>query len=231
MSPTHKSVTSTVSSEPNPADWAHEQDEFTLAFRTETFPLLPSSASTRQSFASVVMEKVKSSKFAYWADKIAVESEPGLTNAQVKLSPRICADDTDVGSDLQLFLANFDLKPVEPARRQWRSRNFVAFWIADSFNINTWMIASASMLDGLSWWQAWVCVWVGYFIAGCFICSTGRIGATYHLAFPVINRASFGIWGSLWPVLNRAVMACIWYGVQSWIGGTVSCYSTSPHAR
>jgi hypothetical protein len=60
----------------------------------------------------------------------------------------------------QLLLANHDLKPVEPERRQWRSRNFVAFWIADSFNINTWMIASASILDGLSWWQAWICVWV-----------------------------------------------------------------------
>ena len=49
---------------------------------------------------------------------------------------------------------------------------------------------------------------------------TGRIGATYHIPFPVVSRASFGIWGSLWPVFNRAAMACIWYGVQSWIGGT-----------
>jgi NCS1 family nucleobase:cation symporter-1 len=48
---------------------------------------------------------------------------------------------------------------------------------------------------------------------------TGRIGATYHISFPVINRASFGIWGALWPVFNRAAMACIWYGVQAWIGG------------
>lgn len=118
------------------------------------------------------------------------------------------------------MLANHDLKPVEPARRQWRSRNFVAFWIADSFNINTWMIASVPILDGLSWWQAWLCVWIGYSIAAVFICLTGRIGATYHISFPVVNRASFGIWGSLWPVCNRAVMACIWYGVQSWIGGT-----------
>lgn len=37
---------------------------------------------------------------------------------------------------------------------------------------------------------------------------------------PVVTRASFGIWGSLWPVFNRAAMACVWYGVQSWIGGT-----------
>ena len=63
-------------------------------------------------------------------------------------------------------------------------------------------------------------VWIGYSIAACFICATGRIGAVYHIAFPVVNRSSFGIWGSLWPVLNRSVMACVWYGVQSWIGGT-----------
>ena len=66
---------------------------------------------------------------------------------------------------------------------------------------------------------AWICVWVGYTISACFVCLTGRIGATYHIGFPIVNRASFGIWGSLWPVLNRAVMACIWYGVQAWIGG------------
>jgi len=45
------------------------------------------------------------------------------------------------------------------------------------------------------------------------------MGATYHISLPVVARASFGIWGSLWLVFNRAAMACIWYGVQSWIGG------------
>lgn len=61
---------------------------------------------------------------------------------------------------------------------------------------------------------------LGYSIAACFVCMTGRIGATYHISFPVVNRASFGIWGALWPVFNRAAMASIWYGVQGWIGGT-----------
>ncbi|KAI9709299.1 MAG: hypothetical protein M1820_003419 [Bogoriella megaspora] len=147
------------------------------------------------------MEKIRQSKFMKLADKLAVDHEAGLTSAQ-------------------LMLANEDLKPVEPERRQWGAWNFVGFWIADSFNINTWMISSASIINGLSWWESWITVWVGYSIAACFICSTGRIGATYHISFPVVSRASFGIWGSLWPVFNRAAMACIWYGVQSWIGGT-----------
>ncbi|KAL2196919.1 permease for cytosine/purines, uracil, thiamine, allantoin-domain-containing protein [Corynascus similis CBS 632.67] len=140
------------------------------------------------------------SAFRRFADKVAVESEPGLTRAQ-------------------LMLTNHDLKPVEPARRQWGPWNFVGFWVADSFNINTWMISSSMIVGGLSWWQSWLCVWIGYAISGCFICLTARIGATYHIGFPVASRSSFGIWGSLWPVFNRAAMACIWYGVQAYIGG------------
>lgn len=103
-------------------------------------------------------------------------------------------------------MTNHDLKPVEVARRTWGPRNFINFWVADSFNINTWMIAASMIVGGLSWWQAWLCVWIGYAISGCFISLTGRIGATYHIGFPVVARSSFGIWGSLWPVFNRAVM-------------------------
>ncbi|OAA66580.1 Permease, cytosine/purines, uracil, thiamine, allantoin [Niveomyces insectorum RCEF 264] len=134
------------------------------------------------------------------AEKVAVKAEPGLTATQ-------------------LMLTNYDLKPVEPARRRWGAWNFVAFWIANAFNINTWMISGTMITGGLSWWQAWLSVWIGYFIAAAIACMTGRIGSTYHIGFPVVNRASFGIWGSLWPVFNRAAMACIWYGVQSYIGG------------
>ncbi|KAH6642153.1 uracil permease [Boeremia exigua] len=143
----------------------------------------------------------KKSKIAHYAQRFAVESEEGLTTAQ-------------------LMLYNHDLAPVEPERRQWGAWNFVGFWVADSFNINTWMISGSNIADGLSWWQSWICVWLGYSIAACFVCLTGRIGATYHISFPVVNRSSFGIWGALWPVFNRAAMACIWYGVQGWIGGT-----------
>ncbi|KAK4228873.1 putative uracil permease [Podospora fimiseda] len=143
----------------------------------------------------------KRSSFKRFADRIAVdEVEPGLTTTQ-------------------LMLTNHDLKPVEPARRQWGPWNFVGFWVADSFNINTWMISASMIVGGLSWWQSWLCVWIGYAISGFFIVLTGRIGATYHIGFPVVARSSFGIWGSLWPVFNRAAMACIWYGVQSYIGG------------
>ncbi|KIW00002.1 hypothetical protein, variant [Verruconis gallopava] len=148
-----------------------------------------------------ILERFRNSKVVNFIDNFAVENEPGLNSTQ-------------------LMLTNLDLRPVEPERRQWGAWNYVGFWIADSFNINTWMISSAMITEyGLSWWQSWVCVWIGYTISACFICVMGRIGAIYHIGYPVVARASFGIWGSLWPVFNRAAMACVWYGVQAWLGG------------
>lgn len=122
-------------------------------------------------------------------------------------------------TNLQLFLQNEDLKPVEPARRKWGWANFVAFWISDAFNINTWMIASSGIEMGLSWWLVWLSVWIGYFLSGIFIALLGRVGAVYHISFPVSCRMSFGIFGSYWPVINRVVMAFVWFGVQAWLGG------------
>ncbi|KAK0665682.1 putative uracil permease [Cercophora samala] len=164
----------------------------------------------------------KRNGFKRFADRLAVEQEPGLTTAQLMdPCPSIACSSrrNDKLTTDAPQLTNHDLKPVEPARRQWGPWNFVGFWIADSFNINTWMISGSMIVGGLSWWQSWICVWLGYAISGFFICLTGRIGAQYHIGFPVVARSSFGIWGSLWPVFNRAIMACIWYGVQSYIGG------------
>ncbi|VVT44082.1 uncharacterized protein SAPINGB_P000293 [Magnusiomyces paraingens] len=138
-------------------------------------------------------------KFHNFLKKIETDHEPGLSNKQ-------------------LFLENHDLLPVEPERRQWQWFNFVSFWIADSFNINTWQIASTGVAAGMTWWHVWISVWVGYTIAAFFVVLMGRIGSVYHISFPVASRSSFGVFGSYWPVINRAAMACIWYGVQAWLG-------------
>ncbi|KAG9221692.1 hypothetical protein CCMSSC00406_0005605 [Pleurotus cornucopiae] len=132
--------------------------------------------------------------------RLEVPHEPGLTYSQ-------------------LFLSNHDLVPVPPEQRTWGSLNFVAFWLADSFNVNTWMIVSSMVQLGLSWWQAWICVWLGYGIIAPFIVLNARPGAMFHVTFPVVARTSFGLYGSLWCTFNRGAMACIWYGVQASIGG------------
>ncbi|KAG2156837.1 permease for cytosine/purines, uracil, thiamine, allantoin-domain-containing protein [Suillus bovinus] len=118
------------------------------------------------------------------------------------------------------LVAHYDLLPVDPAKRTWRAYNYVAFWTSDMFNINMWMIVSSMIQLGMSWWQAWICVWLGYGTVALFLVLNARPGAIFHVMFPVVNRTSFGMFGSLWCVFNRAAMACIWYGVQASIGGS-----------
>ncbi|KAJ3768492.1 permease for cytosine/purines, uracil, thiamine, allantoin-domain-containing protein [Lentinula raphanica] len=129
-------------------------------------------------------------------------------------------EDSEGKSYSQMFLTNEDLLPVPREKQTWKHRNFVAFWIADSFNVNTWMIASSMIQAGLSWWQAWICVWIGYGVVAPFIVLNARPGAIFHITFPVVARTSFGLYGSLWCTFNRGAMACVWYGVQASIGGT-----------
>lgn len=119
----------------------------------------------------------------------------------------------------QMFLYNYDLRPVEEARRTWSWFNYVFFWIADSFNINTWQIAAIGVQAGMTWWQTWLTVWLGYGLAGIFVSLGARVGIFYHISFPVAARSSFGIYGSLWPIINRVVMSCIWYSVQAMVAG------------
>ncbi|KAF9482302.1 hypothetical protein BDN70DRAFT_443613 [Pholiota conissans] len=119
----------------------------------------------------------------------------------------------------EMFLSNDDLAPVPESEWKWKWTNFVSFWIADSFNVNTWMIASSMVQLGLSWWQSWICVWIGYGFVAPFIAMNARPGAIFHVTFPVVARTSFGVYGSLWCTFNRGAMACVWYGVQASIGG------------
>jgi NCS1 family nucleobase:cation symporter-1 len=44
-------------------------------------------------------------------------------------------------------------------------------------------------------------------------------GAKYGVPFPVFARAAFGIAGANVPAMLRAVVACGWFGIQTWIGG------------
>ncbi|KAH7925097.1 NCS1 nucleoside transporter family [Leucogyrophana mollusca] len=122
-------------------------------------------------------------------------------------------------AESQQFISNDDLLPVPPEERTWDSFAYVAFWVSTAININTWMITSSMIQLGMSWWQAWICVWLGYGVVTPFVVLNARPGAIFHVTFPVVNRTSFGIFGSLWCVFNRAAMACIWYGVQASIGG------------
>lgn len=59
---------------------------------------------------------------------------------------------------------------------------------------------------GLTWWQAFLCVIIGYSLVGPILVLNARPGAVFGLIFPAVNRTTFGVFGSLWPVFNRTCL-------------------------
>ncbi|CCF56363.1 hypothetical protein KAFR_0B00640 [Kazachstania africana CBS 2517] len=119
---------------------------------------------------------------------------------------------------VESFLYNKDLEPVDHARRTWTWKNYIFFWITGSFNVNTWEVSATGLQLGLSWWQTWICIWVGYSFVAVFLVLGSRIGNIYHLSFPISVRIPFGTYFSIWIVLNRLVMAVVWMSTLSWLG-------------
>jgi NCS1 family nucleobase:cation symporter-1 len=116
-------------------------------------------------------------------------------------------------------LYNKDLAPVAPDRRTWRTYNYAALWISMSVNIPTYMLASGMIAGGMNWKQALFTVFLGNVLVLVPMLLNAHAGAQYGIPFPVFARASFGVLGANVPAILRALVACGWFGIQTWIGG------------
>jgi NCS1 family nucleobase:cation symporter-1 len=112
-----------------------------------------------------------------------------------------------------------DLAPVTAAQRTWNTWNYAALWISMSLCIPTYMLASSLIEGGMNWWQAILTIFLGNTIVLVPMVLNGHAGAKYGIPFPVLARASFGTKGANIPALLRAIVACGWFGIQTWIGG------------
>src|SRR5207249_4238997 len=116
-------------------------------------------------------------------------------------------------------LYNSDLAPVPVARRNWTTYNYAALWISMAHCIPTYMLSSGLISAGMNWWQALITILLGNTIVLIPILLNSHAGTRYGIPFPVFARASYGVFGSNLPALMRAIVACGWFGIQSWIGG------------
>jgi NCS1 family nucleobase:cation symporter-1 len=116
-------------------------------------------------------------------------------------------------------LWNPDLAPTPPERRTWSTYNIAALWIGMSVVITTYTLASGLMQQGMRWWQAMVTILLGNTIVLVPMVLNAHAGTKYGISFPVLCRASFGVRGANLPAMLRAIVACGWFGIQTWIGG------------
>jgi NCS1 family nucleobase:cation symporter-1 len=116
-------------------------------------------------------------------------------------------------------LYNDDLAPTTAAQRTWGTYNYIALWFSMSMEVTTYMLASSLIAGGMNWKQAVGTILLGNLIVLIPMLLNAHAGAKYGIPFPVLVRASFGLRGANVPALLRAVVACGWFGIQSWIGG------------
>jgi nucleobase:cation symporter-1, NCS1 family len=123
------------------------------------------------------------------------------------------------GREASSSLINEDLAPIPQEKRTWGTWNYAALWISMSLCIPTYMLASGMIKDGLNWWQTLLIFFLGNLIVLVPMILNGHAGAKYGIPFPVFARASFGTRGANIPAILRALVACGWFGIQTWIGG------------
>ena len=112
-----------------------------------------------------------------------------------------------------------DLAPVPAERRTWKVWNFAALWISMAACIPTYMLASSLIGEGMNWWEAILTIFLGNLIVLVPMILNAHAGTHYGIPFPVFCRAAFGTKGANVPALLRALVACGWFGIQTWIGG------------
>jgi NCS1 family nucleobase:cation symporter-1 len=116
-------------------------------------------------------------------------------------------------------LYNHDLAPAGEARRTWGTYNYAALWVSMSVNILTYMLAASLIQGGMDWKQAVLTVFFGNAIVLAPMLLNAHPGARFGIPFPVFARASFGVLGANVAAVLRGLVACGWFGIQTWIGG------------
>ena len=125
----------------------------------------------------------------------------------------------DLAANTQLW--NEDLAPTTAAQRTWRWYHFAALWVGMVMCIPAYTLSASLIEGGMSGYQAVLTVFLANAIVLVPMLLIGHAGTKYGIPYAVLARSSFGTTGARLPALMRAIVACGWYGIQTWFGGSM----------
>ena len=114
--------------------------------------------------------------------------------------------------------ANPELGGVPLSKRTWTTYNYIAIWMGMSHCVTSYLLASGLIVLGMSWLQAFLTITIANFVVLIPMILKGRAGCLVGIPFPVFSRAFYGIRHENLAALLRALVACGWFGIQTWIG-------------
>lgn len=115
------------------------------------------------------------------------------------------------------------LKPNGPEDRTLGAAGYMSLWVGDGVNMGNMTLGASVVVAGmavLNIWQTIAAALIAIGIVSVLFALNDRAGYKYGIPYVAHLKASFGEKGTLLSSLLRAVPAVIWYGIQSWIGGT-----------
>src|SRR5438445_9184878 len=111
------------------------------------------------------------------------------------------------------FLYNEDLAP--PVERKWGAFSIFNVWTSDVHSLWGYYLAASLFLLCGSFVNFILAIGIGSLVIYFLMSLVGNAGVRTGVPYPVLARASFGIWGANIPALVRAIVACFWYGAQT----------------
>ncbi len=117
-------------------------------------------------------------------------------------------------------LINEDFKPTEESKRTFGVSDIAALWIGLVISVPAYYLAGSLVELGMSWWQGILTIFISNAIVLVPMILNAHSGTKYGVPFPVLTRAAFGIRGATIVGVLRGLVACVWFGIQTWVGGT-----------
>ncbi|OAA55850.1 uracil permease [Niveomyces insectorum RCEF 264] len=126
--------------------------------------------------------------------------------------------DTDDGRPVDRWKSP-DILPVLPKNRRFDSKDYISYWVAGAVCASFWSMGGTAIANGLTAAESVVAMIIGAVVCSIVAQTCGEPGIKYHLGFPMMSRATFGMYGSYFVVVIKCFTNFLYCGIQSYWGG------------
>lgn len=112
------------------------------------------------------------------------------------------------------------LAPIKENDRIMGWGSYLMLWLGGCISIGTLTMGSAQLDKGLNLMQVFLAVLIGSTLLVIGICANDRFSYKSGAPYTIQLKSAYGTKGNIVPVMIRGLPAIVWYGFQTWLGGS-----------